>query len=91
MGPLEDRPGSPVWAETLVLIHRAQVHTSALPVVGLCQELSDFVRRDGEGDARRHLQRVDAHHFAVLKQQIRMSNDVSGSPGGVEGQASLPG
>lgn len=40
--------------------------TSALPVVGLRQELADLVRGDGEGDAGRHLQRVDADHLAIL-------------------------
>lgn len=55
--------------------HRC-VGTSALPVVGLCQELPDFIRGYGKRDARRHLQRVDADHFAVLKQQIKMKEGV---------------
>lgn len=43
--------------------------TSALPVVGLRQELADLVRGDGKGDAGSHLQRVDADHLAVLNEE----------------------
>lgn len=49
------------------------IHTSALPVIGLCQELSDFVWGYGKGDASCHLQRVDANHLTVLKQHIKVN------------------
>lgn len=47
--------------------------TSALAVIGLRQELADLVRGDGEGDAGRHLQRVDANHLAVLEEEMSTS------------------
>lgn len=46
--------------------------TSALPVVGLCQELADLVRGDGKGDAGSHFQCVDADYLAVLEEEMPM-------------------
>lgn len=46
-----------------------RARTSGLPVVGLCQELSDLVGGYGEGDASCHFQRVDPDHLAVLEQR----------------------
>lgn len=47
----------------------ARAHTSGLPVVGLCQELSDLVGGYGKGDASCHFQCVDPDHLAVLEQK----------------------
>lgn len=45
------------------------VYTSRLPVVRLCKELTNFVRRYGEGDASRYFQCVDPNHFSILGYQ----------------------
>lgn len=45
--------------------------------MGLSQELSDLVRRNGERNPRCHFQRVDSNHFTVLQKQSQyMRTDV---------------